>query len=138
MHPSGLAALLQEAGLVHHQDPAWVAELLDDVAAHVVAERVWVPSGGGQQPLHPVRGGLLGVLGQLPAVLAVDPAKQPAQEPGGPAADLRAGEPWTDPLAQPLELRRPSPPPRPARSASTRSVQQKARNLPQHEVRLQY
>jgi site-specific DNA recombinase len=130
LHPGRLGALLEEAGLIHHQHPVRVAELLGDVAAHVVAERAWVPAGAGQQPLHPVRGGLLRVLGQLPAVLAVNPTQQATQEPGGTAADLRADEPWADPLAQPLELRCPAldlsqhalPPPR--------SAQQKARNLP--------
>src|SRR5215216_2224067 len=106
--PGRLGALLEEPGLIHHQHPAWVAEPLHDIAAHVVAQRVWVPADGGQQPLHSVRGRLAGVLGQLPAILAVDPTQQPAQEPSSPPADLRAGEPWADPLAQPLELRRPA------------------------------
>ena len=81
--------------------------MLDHVGAHVIAQRIGVPAGGGQQPLHPIRGRLPGVLGQLPAILALDLTEQPAQEPGDPPADLRAGKPWADPLAQPLELRRP-------------------------------
>jgi hypothetical protein len=107
LHPGRLAALLEEPGLVDHQHPARVTQVLDHVAAHVVAQGVGVPAGGGQQPLHPVRRRLPGVLGQLPAVLAPDVTEQAAQEPGRPAADLRAGEPWADPLAQPLELGRP-------------------------------
>jgi hypothetical protein len=130
LHPGRLGALLEEPGLIHHQHPGRVAEPLHDIAAHVVAQRVRVPAGGGQQPLHSVRGRLPGVLGQLPAILAVDPTQQPTQEPSSPPADLRPGEPGADPLAQPLELRRPAldlgqhalpPPP---------SAQQKARNLP--------
>ena len=48
-----------------------VAQVLDHIGAQVVADPVGVPVGGGQQPLHAVGGALAGVLGQLPAVLAL-------------------------------------------------------------------
>jgi hypothetical protein len=108
LHPRRLAALLEKAGLIYHQHPAGVAQVLHDVGAHVIAQRLWVPAGGGQQPLHPIGGGLPGVLGQLPAVLAFHVTEQAAQEPSDPPADLRAGKPGADPLHQPLELRRPA------------------------------
>jgi hypothetical protein len=138
LHPSRLGALLEESGLIHDQDPARVAELLDDVGPYVVAERIGVPTGTGQQPLHPIWSHLAGVLGQLPAVLAFDPTKQAVQEPGSSAAHLRTDEPGADPLAQPLELGR-----QPSTTASTLCLHRSAlpsgseQPTPQ-KVRLQY
>jgi hypothetical protein len=69
LHPHGLGALLPIAGLVHHQHPVRVAQVLDQVGADVVTHPVVVPHRPGQQVLHPIRGGIPGVLGQRPAVL---------------------------------------------------------------------
>jgi hypothetical protein len=63
-------ALLQIAGLVDDQHRLRVAEVLHEVGAHVVADRVLVPDGPGEQVLHPVAAGVAGVLGDRPAVLA--------------------------------------------------------------------
>jgi hypothetical protein len=50
--------------------------MLDHIAAQLVADRISVPAGLVQQPLHPVGRELTSVLGQLPAVLTVDLAQQ--------------------------------------------------------------
>ncbi len=73
-------ALLEKPRLVDHQHPAGVAEVLDDVAAQVVADQVRVPVGGGEQPPHAVWGALAGVLGQLPADVLNGP-RSPGLQP---------------------------------------------------------
>jgi len=93
-------------GEVH---PASIAKLLDYVGAQVVTDQIRVPVGGGQQPLHPIRGGLPGVLGQLPAVLARYRTQQAAQVGQHPPARLRTSEPTRDPGMQRLQPRRPGP-----------------------------
>jgi hypothetical protein len=60
-----------------------------------------------EQPLGPIWGRRAGLLGQLPAVLALDPGQQATQERPSPAADLHPVEPRRDPLAQRLQLGRP-------------------------------
>jgi len=57
-----------------------------------------------EQPLHPIWGRRAGLLGQLPAVLALDTCQQATQERACPAADLHAVEAWRDPIAQRLQL----------------------------------
>ena len=78
LHPGRAAALLDEPGVVDDEHPASrsVAELVQHVAAHVVADPVDVPVRGPQQPLHPVRGHRTGVLGQRPPVLALQARQQ--------------------------------------------------------------
>jgi len=93
LHPGRLVALLEEPGLIDHQHATRVAQVLHDVVAHLIAQPIGIPAGGGEQPLHPIRAGLPSMLSQLPAVLACHIAKQHLQEPGDPVADLRAGEP---------------------------------------------
>ena len=75
-HPDRLGALLQEPGLVDHQHRIVVAEVLHDVVAQVVADRVGVPVGVVEQPLHRIRGGVPGLLGQRPAVLPLGRRQQ--------------------------------------------------------------
>src|SRR3954469_14552783 len=50
--------------------------------------------------LHAVRGGLAGVLGDRPAVLARQIRQQPEQEPADPRLQLDPAEPAGDPLQQ--------------------------------------
>ena len=107
LHPHRGGALLEEAGLVDHQHPGRVAQVLDHIGAQVVADQVRVPVSGGQQPLHPIRGRLPGMLGQLPAVLATHVAEQPPQIGQHPPAWLGAGEPPRDPGVQRPKPRRP-------------------------------
>jgi hypothetical protein len=59
-----------------------------------------------EQPLRPVPGGRAGLLGQLPAVLALHTGQQATKERSRPAADLHATKPARDPLAQRLQLLR--------------------------------
>jgi hypothetical protein len=81
--------------------------VLGEVAAQVIADLVGVPAGVVEQSLRPIWGGRAGLLGQLPAVLALDTGQQATQERARPAADLHPLEPRRDPLAQRLQLGRP-------------------------------
>jgi hypothetical protein len=74
-HPDRLGALLAEPGLIDHQHRSRIAEVLDHIAAQLVADRISIPAGLIQQPLHPVGHELTSMLSQLPAVLAVDLAE---------------------------------------------------------------
>ena len=56
LDPSGAIALLNVAGLVHHQDRSRVAQVPSDVIPQVIADRIGVPAGPAEQMLHPVRG----------------------------------------------------------------------------------
>jgi hypothetical protein len=107
LHPDRGRALLQEARLVHYQHRAFLAQVLHYIGTQIVADPIGVPVGGGKQPLHAVGGALVGVLGQLPAVLAVHVAEQAAQIGQRPPARLRAGEPSRDPGVQALQPSRP-------------------------------
>src|SRR5690606_15808638 len=60
LHPDAAGALLQIAGLVHHQHRPGRPEVLGDVAAQVIAYLVGVPHRPAQQVLHPVRVGVPG------------------------------------------------------------------------------
>jgi hypothetical protein len=98
--------LLEEPGLVHHQHGIHLAQVLQHIGAQVITDRVGVPVGRGQQPLHPVWGPLAGVLGQLPAVLPPHVTQQPAQVGQRPPARLRPGEPSRDPGVQGIQPER--------------------------------
>ena len=76
-----------------------MAQVLGDVPEQVVADGVGVPVGPGEQVLHPIRGGLPEVLGELPSVLPPGLAQQPTDVPGRPPPGLAPGEPPADPLA---------------------------------------
>ena len=52
-----------------------ITDLLDHGRTHIVADRIGVPPGRGQQVLHAVRGGVPGLLGDRPAVLAPQPGQ---------------------------------------------------------------
>jgi hypothetical protein len=95
---------LDESGVIDDQYRLRGPEVLDQVVAHVVTHRVDVPVGGAQQPLHPVRGNLSGVLSDGPAVLAFQPGQQPVDVPAHPSAWLGAHEPAADPRAEPVKL----------------------------------
>jgi hypothetical protein len=70
LHPDGPAALLEVAGLIDDQHRTRVTQVLDQQGAHVVAHRVVVPHRPAQEVLQAVGGGVAGVLGDRPAVLA--------------------------------------------------------------------
>ena len=77
LHPNGVSALLQVAGLVHHQHGIHLAEPLHDIPAQVVTHAVGIPFRLPQQVLQAVRRVVTGVLGQRPAVLPPDRRHQP-------------------------------------------------------------
>ena len=81
--------------------------MLDHVVTHLVADSVDVPIGPPQQPLHPVRRHVTGLLGQSPAVLTIKTRDKPRQILPRPASRLRPGEPIRKAGMQPVELTRP-------------------------------
>ena len=103
LHPDRAGALLEVPGLVDHQHRGRVAEVVDQVVAHVVADRVVVPDRPGQQVLHAVWGGIPSVLGDRPAVLARQVSQQPEHEPPGPPPRLHPAEPARHPAQQLLQ-----------------------------------
>ena len=64
LHPGRPAAALLEPGVVPDQDAVRAAERGGDVTAQVITDSILVPAGRREQPLHPVRACLPGVLGQ--------------------------------------------------------------------------
>ena len=74
-----LGALLEEPGLVDHQDRVGVAQVLDHVGPQVVADRVGVPFGPAHQVLDAVGVGVADLLGDLPAVLPLHRAEEPGR-----------------------------------------------------------
>jgi hypothetical protein len=102
-----LGALLQKAGFIDDEHPARGAEVLGRVLGQVVTDGVGVPVGPGQQVLDPVGGRVAQVLGELPPVLPLDPAQQPADVSDCPPPRLAPGEPAADPLGHGLQLSRP-------------------------------
>jgi hypothetical protein len=60
--PAGGFALLEKACLIDHQDRIVIRQMLDDVIAHDVAQRVGVPSAATQDRLLPPAAGFAFVL----------------------------------------------------------------------------
>jgi hypothetical protein len=108
LHPNGSGALLQIIRLVDGQHRLRVAEMLDEVGAHVVADRVLVPDGPGEQVLHPVRALVAGVLGDRPAVLAWQVRQESENERLSALAWLHPTKPARDPAQQLLQARLPA------------------------------
>ena len=69
LHPGRGGALLEEAGVVHDQDPVRGAEALGNVVLEVVPDLVSVPGRTVQQVLEAGGSAVTCVLGKLPAVL---------------------------------------------------------------------
>ena len=103
LDPDRCGALLEVAGLVHHQHRLRIAQVLDHVVAEVIAHLVLVPHRPGQQMLHPVRVGVTGVLGDRPAVLSWQVREQAAHERPGSPPKIRPSEPTCDPAQQLVE-----------------------------------
>ena len=78
LHAHRLGTFLEETRLVHDEDAVSIPERLGDEADQFIAHGVRIPTGGVQQPLHPLRVGLPDCLGHLPTVLALDRTEQPA------------------------------------------------------------
>jgi hypothetical protein len=108
LHPHRAGAFLEIAGLVDDQHRLRVAEILHQVGAHVVADPVVIPHRPTQQVLHPIRAGILGVLGDRSAVLAGQIRQQPAHERPGPPSRLHPAKPARDPTQQLFQAGLPS------------------------------
>ena len=108
LHPHRAGALLHVAGLIDHQDRARVPEVPGDVSAQVIPHTVGVPDCLRQQPLHPPRIGVPGMLGDRPAVGPRQPRQQSMQEGRDPASWFDPGEPRPDPQHQLIEFQSPS------------------------------
>lgn len=69
LYPSGLDALLQEAGLVDHEHTLPFTEVLHGVGAQFISDPVGVPGSGVEQALHAVRGRIPSRLSQGPRTI---------------------------------------------------------------------
>ena len=78
LHPDRMHALLHVSGFIEDQYRVRVAEGVDDVVTQIVADRFGVPFRPRQQMLQPVGGGIAAVLGDRPAILAVQARDHPA------------------------------------------------------------
>jgi hypothetical protein len=103
LHAHGGGALLEIAGLVDDQHRLWVAQVLDEIGAHVVADRVVVPHRPSEQVLHPIRARIPGVLGDRPAVLARQVRQQSAHKRPSPPPQIHPTKPSRDPAQQLLQ-----------------------------------
>jgi hypothetical protein len=81
--------------------------VLDDVGPQVVADRVGIPLGGRDQPLHAVRRRLPRGLGELPAIAPLGPGEHRLEVSACPTTRLRSYEVGRDPLVQRVQLPRP-------------------------------
>jgi hypothetical protein len=108
MPSSAVDALLHEAGLIDDEDPVGIADLVGDIAAKVVADRVGVPACCVEQSLHLVRSPVTGRLGQGPAVLVRQRRQQPEQVARRLSARLYPTEPRREDRHQILEAGQPT------------------------------
>ena len=110
-HPGGVLTGLLLPRLVDHQHRiSGVAQVPHREGAHRVHRLTGVPGRALQQPLHPVRRGVPGLLGQRPAILAREVTEQPGDVLAGlpPRLDPRetARQPAHHQLIQLLTGRR--------------------------------
>jgi hypothetical protein len=103
LHSDRGRALLAVTRLIDHQHRLGVAEVLDEVVPNVVADGVLIPDRPAEQVLHAVRGGVPGVLGQAPAVLAWQVRKQPEHERASAPSGFDPGKPAGDAPQQLVE-----------------------------------
>jgi len=108
LHARCRGALLDVPRLINHQDRARIAQVPDDIGAHVVPHRVGVPLRSREQVLHPVRRRVPGMLGDRPAVLARQLRQQPQHERPRMASRLRPAETAADPSQQLIEYPQPA------------------------------
>jgi hypothetical protein len=91
-HPDRVGPLLEDAGLIDHQHAGGVAQFLAHVGLQVVAHGIGVPFGAVEQVLEAVRGGVSGVFGQLPPILALEGAEQAGEVRAQMSPCFAAGE----------------------------------------------
>jgi hypothetical protein len=106
--PGGRGPLLHVPGLIDHQHPSRISQLLRHVAAHIITHRVGVPPRPLQQVLHPVRRRIASVLGDRPAVLARQARDQAHHERPRPPPRFHPAEPASDPAHQLIEQQSPA------------------------------
>ena len=75
-----------------------IFHVFHDIGSQLVSHRLLVPIGGIQQPLHSLRAAFVQLLGQLPAVLALNPAQQACQETTDPLSHLCSPKVGSDPF----------------------------------------
>jgi hypothetical protein len=108
LHTDTVRSLLEVTGVVEDQHRPGVTQLVDHIAAHIIADGVGVPHRLTQQPLHPMRCAVSGPLGQLPTGVSVQIRQQPEQEQPCLAAGLHPPEPARDPGEPRVELGQPT------------------------------
>ena len=75
-HPGRFAALFEKTGLIDGEDAIIGAQMRDHIIAAQIAGRIRLPYGPAQHPLGTPRTRITDLLGQLPAVFALDRAQQ--------------------------------------------------------------
>ena len=96
-HPARCLALLEEPGFINHQHRIIVREMLDDILAHHVAQRIGLPPVTPQKRLLPPRPRIASCLGAHPSRLAPLIAKQSVQEQACIHRRTLLREQWTHP-----------------------------------------
>jgi hypothetical protein len=107
LHPDGVFAHLQIAGLVHDQHRVRFAQVIGDEPAQIRGHAVGIPDRPVKQVLHRVRAGQPGVLGDAPTGLARQFRKHPAHKPGEMLPGLHSREPAGNPVEELTFQRRP-------------------------------
>lgn len=92
LHPGRAPALLLKPGVVYDQHPLQGTEPFGHLSPQRVPQPAGVPARMVQQPLHPIRRGVPGQLGQRPAILTLQRAQQTQQIRPGPQPRLSATE----------------------------------------------
>jgi hypothetical protein len=107
LHACRVLPPLRKARLINGHHGSLSAELLQGVGTQVIAHAVGVPDRLGEQALHPVGCGFAGLLGQLPAVFALDGTEQALQVGQRPTTRLWSGKARGQAAMQVGEFKRP-------------------------------
>ncbi len=104
LHPDRMRPLFHVAGFIEDQDGVEVAEGVNNIVTQVVTDRVSVPFRPRQQMLQAVGGGIATVLGNRPAILAVQARDHPGHQLAGMAQWFVTGKTRRDPVDHRREL----------------------------------
>jgi len=107
-HASRLGTALGKAAFINDQDRRLLAELLQHVAAHLIAHAIGIPDGAGEQALHPVGTSFSSVFSQLPAVFAFGLTQNALQVQERPAARFWTSKAWGNACMQTKERLNPA------------------------------
>ena len=91
LHADRIHALLQVAGFVNDENRAGVAEGVDDIVAQIIAHVLGVPFRPRQQVLQAIGSGLAAMLGDRPAILAIQARDHPEHQLAGMTQAVRSG-----------------------------------------------